>query len=250
MKKQLTVLISDQTIIGKQAEEALLQQGFNVILCGKDGNEVLKKIDEFRPDAVIIEAFMLGIDAISVKKRYDNLLSSNKKQIMFFAMGDFGTESIEKELIDHGFKNYFVKPLAINNIIIQLFKLKENIKKIVINNECKATHILHHIGVPANLKGYRYLRHGILLCIDDSNEILGITKTLYPLIAKEFDTKSSCVERAIRNAIETAWERGNADVINDYFGYTINASRGRPTNSEFISMIAENIFLDNKLNFA
>lgn len=114
--------------------------------------------------------------------------------------------------------------------------------------ETQVTKIIHQIGVPAHIKGYQYLRTAILLTVNDSDIINSVTKVLYPSVAKKYSTTTSRVERAIRHAIEVAWDRGDVDTLNSYFGYTIQNSRGKPTNSEFIAMIADNLRLKYKLN--
>jgi len=114
--------------------------------------------------------------------------------------------------------------------------------------ESQVTRIIHQIGVPAHIKGYQYLRTAILMAIQDSDVINSVTKILYPTVAKQYQTTSSRVERAIRHAIEVAWDRGDLDTLNAYFGYTIQNDRGKPTNSEFIAMIADNLRLTNKLS--
>ena len=112
--------------------------------------------------------------------------------------------------------------------------------------EAQVTKIIHQIGVPAHIKGYQYLRTAILMTIDDTDVINSVTKILYPTVAKKYQTTTSRVERAIRHAIEVAWDRGDVDTLNSYFGYTIQNSRGKPTNSEFIAMIADNLRLKHK----
>ena len=113
--------------------------------------------------------------------------------------------------------------------------------------EAQVTRIIHQIGVPAHIKGYQYLRTAILLTVKDSDVINSVTKVLYPSVAKKYQTTTSRVERAIRHAIEVAWDRGDVDTLNSYFGYTIQNNRGKPTNSEFIAMIADNLRLKYKL---
>jgi two-component system response regulator (stage 0 sporulation protein A) len=112
--------------------------------------------------------------------------------------------------------------------------------------ETQVTKVIHQIGVPAHIKGYQYLRTAILMTISDSEIINSVTKILYPSVAKKYQTTTSRVERAIRHAIEVAWDRGDLDVLNSFFGYTVQNSRGKPTNSEFIAMIADNLRLKNK----
>ena len=114
--------------------------------------------------------------------------------------------------------------------------------------ETQVTSIIHKIGVPAHIKGYQYLRTAIMMTIENSELINSVTKILYPTVAKKYQTTSSRVERAIRHAIEVAWDRGDLDTLNAYFGYTIQNERGKPTNSEFIAMIADNLRLKNKIS--
>ena len=112
--------------------------------------------------------------------------------------------------------------------------------------EVRVTEVIHQVGVPAHIKGYQYLREAIMMAVEDIESVSAITKVLYPSIAKKFHTTSSRVERAIRHAIEVAWDRGDVDTLNSYFGYTIHNLRGKPTNSEFIAMIADKMRLDKK----
>ena len=114
--------------------------------------------------------------------------------------------------------------------------------------ESQVTEIIHRIGVPAHIKGYQYLRTAIMMTIEDNDLINAVTKVLYPAVAKKYQTTSSRVERAIRHAIEVAWDRGDIDTLNAFFGYTIQNERGKPTNSEFIAMIADNMRLKNKIS--
>ena len=114
--------------------------------------------------------------------------------------------------------------------------------------ETQVTNVIHQIGVPAHIKGYQYIRSAIMMVIEDSSIINAVTKVLYPSVAKEYGTTASRVERAIRHAIEVAWDRGDIETLNSYFGYTIQNSRGKPTNSEFIAMIADNLRLMNKMS--
>ena len=115
-----------------------------------------------------------------------------------------------------------------------------------VSTEVNVTQILHQIGVPAHIKGYHYLRDAIIMAIEDPSIINAVTKSLYPSVAKNYGTTSSRVERAIRHAIEVAWDRGDIDILNSYFGYTIHTSRGKPTNSEFIAMISDKLRLQFK----
>ncbi len=151
-------------------------------------------------------------------------------------------------MIERGFKFYFLKPFepAIMARRILSSCSVRPAKVMPIDDECTVTEILHQIGVPAHIKGYQFLRDAILMTMNDPQYINSVTKRLYPEIAKHSATTASRVERAIRHAIEVAWDRGDVDTLNSYFGYTIHNLRGKPTNSEFIAMIADHMRLDKK----
>ena len=168
----------------------------------------------------------------------------------FFVTGAFQNEAVEQDLLDNGFSFFFVKPFDETVLAARVLKCAGTAAPRVTfpqdSDELVVTEILHQIGVPAHIKGYQFLRDAILLTIDDHEYINAVTKRLYPEIAKRNGTTASRVERAIRHAIEVAWDRGDVDTLNSYFGYTIHNLRGKPTNSEFIAMIADKIRLDKK----
>jgi two-component system response regulator (stage 0 sporulation protein A) len=182
----------------------------------------------------------------------------NKKDIpLVMVISEYANPRLEKEILEAGACYYFLRPIDINVMAERIIKLsgwKNEKTPLVLNNtnvgdnelEIMVTEILHQIGVPAHIKGYHYLRESIVLSIKNSEVINSVTKLLYPTIAKSYSTTASRVERAIRHAIEVAWDRGDVDTLNSYFGYTIQNSRGKPTNSEFIAMIADNLRLKYK----
>ena len=193
--------------------EALEQKGVEVTVVEKDGLKVLQKMLAVRPQVVLLDAFMPGLD--------------------------------------EGFAYYFVKPFDETVLASRVLKVAAGQEKRILHtsvdsDELTVTEILHQIGVPAHIKGYQFLRDAILLTIADHGYINAVTKRLYPEIAKRNMTTASRVERAIRHAIEVAWDRGDVDTLNSYFGYTIHNLRGKPTNSEFIAMISDKIRLDKK----
>ena len=185
----------------------------------------------------------------AVKQRYEAQNTSSTRTT-FFVTGAFQSEEIEQELLDSGFSFFFVKPFDENVLVSRVLKAAGNtIRPQIVSqdsDELTVTEILHQIGVPAHIKGYQFLRDAILLTISDHGYINAVTKRLYPEIAKRNMTTASRVERAIRHAIEVAWDRGDVDTLNSYFGYTIHNLRGKPTNSEFIAMISDKIRLDKK----
>ena len=220
-------LMSDTSAdVTAACREALEQKGVEVTVVEKDGLQILQKMLVVRPQVVLLDA-------------------------TFFVTGAFQSEEMVQELLDEGFAYYFVKPFDENVLASRVLKVAHGHQKRLItasvdSDELKVTDILHQIGVPAHIKGYQFLRDAILLTMNEPEYINAVTKRLYPEIAKKNGTTASRVERAIRHAIEVAWDRGDVDTLNSYFGYTIHNLRGKPTNSEFIAMIADKMRLDKR----
>ena len=228
--------------------EALEQKGVEVTVVEKDGNKVLQKMLSVRPQVVLLDAFMPGLDALAVKQRYN---AAGERHTSFFVTGAFQSEEMVQELLDEGFAYYFVKPFDESVLAARVLKAASGQEKHLLHtsvdsDELTVTEILHQIGVPAHIKGYQYLRSAIKLSVEDPEMMSSVTKLLYPTVAKMHGTTASRVERAIRHAIEVAWDRGDVDVLSSYFGYTIQSQRGKPTNSEFIAMIADKLKLTFK----
>ena len=240
-------LMSDTSAdVTAACRDALEQKGVEVTVVEKDGLQILQKMLAVRPQVVLLDAFMPGLDALAVKQKY---VAAGGTHTTFFVTGAFLSEEMVQELLDEDFAYYFVKPFDENVLASRVLKvahghLKRLITASVDSDELKVTDILHQIGVPAHIKGYQFLRDAILLTMNEPEYINAVTKRLYPEIAKKNDTTASRVERAIRHAIEVAWDRGDVDTLNSYFGYTIHNLRGKPTNSEFIAMIADKMRLD------
>ena len=228
--------------------DVLEQKGVDVTVVEKDGNKVLQKMLTVRPQVVLLDAFMPGLDALAVKQRYN---AAGERHTSFFVTGAFQSEEMVQELLDEGFAYYFVKPFDETVLAARVLKAALGPEKHILHtsvdsDELTVTEILHQIGVPAHIKGYQFLRDAILLTMNEPEYINAVTKRLYPEIAKKNGTTASRVERAIRHAIEVAWDRGDVDTLNSYFGYTIHNLRGKPTNSEFIAMIADKMRLDKR----
>lgn len=257
METKLKVIIADnQTELGATCSKVFQSYGMEVALCEKDGSAVLEKSRTFRPDVILADVFMSNIDILGLLHELKKIEPANRPMVM--AMSSFDNPKLERETLSAGASYYFLKPFDINTLaerIIQLTGWKNQSAPMVVRDslytdselEMMVTEILHQIGVPAHIKGYHYLREAIMLAIKDSEMINSVTKILYPTVAKKFQTTSSRVERAIRHAIEVAWDRGDIDVLNAYFGYTINNDRGKPTNSEFVAMIADKLKLRLKV---
>ena len=226
---------------------ALEEKNIAVTVCEKEGNRVLEAMLKQQPDVVLLDAFMPGLDAVTVKQRYE---AKCQRKTVFLVTGAFQSEEVEQILLDNGFAFFLMKPFDENVLVSHVIKLAgraENRMGIPSNSdELTVTEILHQIGVPAHIKGYQFLRDAILLTMDEPEYINAVTKRLYPEIAKRNLTTASRLERAIRHAIEVAWDRGDVDTLNSYFGYTIHTMRGKPTNSEFIAMISDKMRLDKR----
>ena len=234
--------------ITPRCREGREQQGGEVTVVEKDGSKVLQKMLAVRPNVVLLDAFMPGLDALTIKQRYN---AAGELRTAFFVTGAFQSEAMVQELLDAGFSYYFVKPFEESVLVNRVLKAaarpaRQNAFTTADSDEVTVTEILHQIGVPAHIKGYQYLREAILMAMEDPEYINAVTKRLYPDIAQKDNATPSRVERAIRHAIEVAWDRGDVDTLNRYFGYTIHNMRGKPTNSEFIAMIADKMRLDKK----
>ena len=243
-------LMSDTSAeVTAACREALELKGVEVTVVEKDGLKVLQKMLSVRPQVVLLDAFMPGLDALAVKQKYN---AAGERHTAFFVTGAFQSEEMVQELLDEGFAYYFVKPFDENVLASRVLKVALGHEKRVLvqtsvdSDELTVTEIVHQIGVPAHIKGYQFLRDAILLTMDEPDYINAVTKRLYPEIAKKNGTTASRVERAIRHAIEVAWDRGDVDTLNSYFGYTIHNLRGKPTNSEFSAMIADKMRLDKR----
>lgn len=252
MNDSLKVIITeDKNTLSSENLSVFEEYNISPLFCTKDGEELLLKIISEEPDAVIMDLFMTRLDALGVMREV------KKKDInepLMIVAASFSSEALEREIMNGGASYYALKPYNLDaiceDIVTLLDKSKDNYNSRrffdAFGIEVKVTEILHEIGVPAHIKGYNYLRDSIIMSIENPDIINAVTKQLYPGVAKKYETTSSRVERAIRHAIEVAWDRGDVDVLNSYFGYTIHNDRGKPTNSEFIAMIADKLRLQIK----
>ncbi|MBE6752574.1 MAG: sporulation transcription factor Spo0A [Ruminococcaceae bacterium] len=257
MNKTLSVLIADEkSESALDLVSALKMNSMDVRVCEKSGATLLQLIESKTPDVIIMDAFLMHIDALGVLQRLDGLKLMKRPLVIVFSSID--KSHFEAELIKAGADYYFLKPIdpsLLAERIPQLYSWKDigsNNRESSGNNdqniEVTISEIMHQIGVPAHIKGYQYLREAIKRSVNDPEMLNSVTKILYPTVAKTFSTTSSRVERAIRHAIEVAWDRGDVDVLSSYFGYTIQSQRGKPTNSEFIAMIADKLRLKMKIS--
>lgn len=260
MENRLKVLISEDCAeIDREALEMFKHYSMDLSFLPKDGFKIIEIIENSCPDIVIMDLFMPRIDAIGII----TTIRKNRRIEMptFMVASNFGRPTLEREVMSAGASYFLLKPLNYSDIIEKILQItyrsslsgnsaQQNSYPLHIsdssNIEIRITQILHQFGVPAHIKGYHYLRSSIMMSIENPDIINSVTKQLYPSVAKNFETTPSRVERAIRHAIEVAWDRGDIDVLNSYFGYTIHNSRGKPTNSEFIAMISDKLRLQLK----
>lgn len=234
-----------------------------VVGVARNGEEIVNIIKEKEPDVVLLDIIMPKIDGLTVMDRV-NRDSSIKKHPTFIVITGVSKEKITEDAFDLGADYYILKPFD-NDLVISRIKRTRGrkpdrglheVRKVNAyeskseymerNLESDVTNIIHEIGVPAHIKGYQYLRDSIIMSVEDIEMLNSITKILYPSVAKLHHTTPSRVERAIRHAIEVAWSRGKMDTINDLFGYTVSTGKGKPTNSEFVALIADKIRLEYK----
>lgn len=260
MTNKLKIMIGDDSAdYGIICANSLKTMGFFVVARPKDGLVLFESIKNESPDVVIIDAIMPHLDAIELIKKITN---SVYKKPIFIVTTAYDNPFIEREVMANGAAYYMLKPFEMKTLAERILSLtggetKEPSRSFSYSAhdshtdlEYVVTDIIHQIGVPAHIKGYHYLRTAILLSISDSEMINSVTKLLYPTVAKKYSTTSSRVERAIRHAIEIAWDRGDLDTLNSFFGYTIHNSKGKPTNSEFIALIADKLRLQYKSTLA
>ena len=266
MEEKISVLIADdnQEFSHTLTNYINSQEDMEVVGSAKDGNEAIDMINIKNPDVVLLDVIMPHLDGIGVLEKV-RTMTNKPICIMLSAVGQ---DKITKKAIALGAEYYVVKPFDIEVLIkrireIRFYKPQDNNNFITKNTqqsyieiaeggdkeqnlEALVTNLIHEVGVPAHIKGYQYLREAIMMVVKDIDVINQITKSLYPQIAYKFNTTPSRVERAIRHAIEVAWGRGDQKMVEKIFGYTISASKGKPTNSEFIAMIADKLRLELK----
>lgn len=262
MEQNAKILICDESVdFRKLTRDYLRTVGYASVEEAIDGDDAVMKIDKLQPDIVIIDIWMTKMDTVSVIRAAKELGNApGAKTPSFIVTSQINNPTMLAEVSEAGADYCVLKPLNYPGLAERIRRLlrqreadqrkaelsPEERESIELENQ--VTKVIHQIGVPAHIKGYQYLRTAIMMTINNNDVINSVTKILYPTVAKRYSTTSSRVERAIRHAIEVAWDRGDVDVLNSYFGYTIQTNRGKPTNSEFIAMIADNLRLSNKLS--
>ena len=270
MSEKIKVLVSDDNQDFAKTLVTYLSKDEDLEIVGvaRDGQEAYDKIVESKPDIALLDIIMPHLDGLGVLEKLNS--TNLEKRPMCIILSAVGQDKITQKAIELGAQYYIVKPFDINILIKRIKEIKyyqpstnksniisreirtqyidisPNSQKKEENLEALVTNVIHEIGVPAHIKGYQYLREAIVMTVTDIDMINQITKQLYPDIAGKYHTTPSRVERAIRHAIEVAWGRGKQDVVESIFGYTVSAAKGKPTNSEFIAMIADKLRLELK----
>ncbi len=250
MENMTSVFIADSTEeFCNQLTTALQRTDkFRVVGTANDGEQTLRRVTELKPQILVLDLMLSKRDGISVLKA---LANEHHKPAVLVTSG-FVTEYVAGTAAGFGARYLMLKPCNMDALVDRLEEIRggEAKKKLRGNDkndiEALVTGIIHEIGVPAHIKGYQYLREAIIIAVNDMDVINAITKVLYPQVAKTFQTTPSRVERAIRHAIEVAWDRGDLDTLQRFFGYTVSNTKGKPTNSEFIALIADKLQLELK----
>lgn len=245
MERALKLLMTETSPeLCRLCEQTMPSHNIEVNVCPRNGIVAYAQVTKLQPDAVLLDVFMPGMDAFSLKRRFDEKAAA-PLPTAFYATGTFQSENIEREVMESGFLFYFLKPFDVtvftNRILADFGRKAQADKPDLLQEEDMVTDMLRTIGVPAHIKGYHFLRDAIMMVIEDPTLINAVTKILYPAIAQRHHTTASRVERAIRHAIEVAWDRGDIEVLNFYFGSTVHSLRGKPTNSEFTAMLADRV---------
>ncbi len=266
MESTRVLIVDDNKRIVSILKDALEREhDMEVAGTASDGEEALRLISILRPDVVLLDLIMPKIDGLGVMERLKNREMKHKPEII--VVSAVSQENVTENAFELGAAYYILKPFDNRVILSRIRALRQQLsvqdekkenkvistvfenrnRRLANSLEADVTDIIHEIGIPAHIKGYQYLRDAIIMSVGDTEMLGSITKVLYPTIAKRHKTTPSRVERAIRHAIEVAWSRGRVETIEELFGYTVSSGKGKPTNSEFVALIADKIRLEYKM---
>ena len=251
MDKRTSILIADNSeeFCGSLSTALQRTERFNLVGTACDGEQAMQLLEERKPDILVLDLMLAKKDGLSILKS----MTGWERRPAVVATSGFMTDYVASAAAGLGVAYLILKPCDMEALVDRLEELRGDTgRSIPIRRapgqsiEALVTGIIHEIGVPAHIKGYQYLREAIIIAVGDMDVINAITKVLYPQVAKTFQTTPSRVERAIRHAIEVAWDRGDLDTLQRFFGYTVSNTKGKPTNSEFIALIADKLQLQLK----
>lgn len=260
--EQVNVAIADdnERILDLLEEIINMDKELHVVGKAKNGEEMCQIIRNKQPDVVLLDLIMPKMDGLTVMEKI-NRDKNVQKRPDFIVVTAVGQERITEDAFNRGANYYIMKPFNNEMLLNRIKTVRRQVRSCEKRNdelssqvpyiregdlENRVTNLLHEIGIPAHIKGYHYLRDSIIMAVQDMDVLNAITKVLYPTVAKRYQTTSSRVERAIRHAIEVAWNRGKLDTLDELFGYTVSTGKGKPTNSEFVALIADTIQLEYK----
>lgn len=264
-EKSIRVVIADHSLQDRESKErSLIEAGMKILLSTGNGSKALEVIKKQSPDVIVMDMVLPGIDAIGIIEEMGKSELNRKKPVIIIETA-LRMENLVARALEAGADYYMMKPVSNRMLVQRIFQLlereplpqenvnvpdaeiltekKEN-KRFSGDLEVDVTNILLEIGIPAHIKGYQYIREGIIMSFYDRNMLHYITKFLYPAIAKKYKTTASSVERTIRHAIEIAWSRGNVEILEEIFGNTILTGKGKPTNSEFMALLTDKLHLE------
>ena len=244
-KKKLIVADASEDFRRMLTEAAAREEDMEVAGSTGNGEELMALVKSRRPDVVVMDLVLSGMDGLAV------LRGMGEERPRVLVLSSFCGSSLAEQAAAEGADYLMLKPCRMTDLLERVRRLADEREGVSLLREERAeqdlerqvTGIIHEIGVPAHIKGYQYLREAIRLAVEDMEVINAVTKVLYPTVAKRFGTTASRVERAIRHAIEVAWDRGDLETLQKYFGYTVSNAKGKPTNSEFIALIADKLQL-------
>ncbi len=249
MDNKIKIVLTDINEDARFMLQSVLERSGRFIVTGStgDGNQALQLVRDTKPDLLLLDLLLPGLDGLSILRRLEG---EGRPQIL--AVSHFVSQDMVAEAGSLGAAMFVSKPYNENAMMENLLQLAEKRSEQLHapGLEELVTSIIHEVGVPAHIKGYQYVREAIMITVENMEVINSVTKVLYPEVAKRFHTTPSRVERAIRHAIEVAWDRGDLETLQRFFGYTVSNTKGKPTNSEFIAMISDRIRLKLKITRA
>ena len=249
MDNKIKIVLTDINEDARFMLQSVLERSGRFVVTGStgDGNQALQLIRDTKPDLLLLDLLLPGLDGLSILRRMEG---DDRPQVV--AVSHFVSQDMVAEAGNLGAAMFVSKPYNETAMLENLLQLAEKRSEQLHapGLEEMVTSIIHEVGVPAHIKGYQYVREAIMITVENMEVINSVTKILYPEVAKRFHTTPSRVERAIRHAIEVAWDRGDLETLQRFFGYTVSNAKGKPTNSEFIAMISDRIRLKLKINMA